>query len=430
MEYAKMSVRSLLLRWRQYFSLFLVAAVGTGVSLFLVFAVNGMINSLNLKAKIYYGGDYHFMGSNMGEYDSDDALVYETFASVFPDTVITSPRYEYRATTAGGLYFEGVSTRQRFVKGVEFDRETPLLEKCNFVEGGMPSAEQYADAVFISEPIARQLGCHVNDTITFMLMTKDGYTNTISLVVRGIFRDSSVFGMYTSYLDRKTLCRAVGYPDTHMNRISVISLQGTPTASDTAKYQAALEQLFVMYPQVQDKDEYLDLVDYCKFDIPTYALLTLACNMQDLRLIIDAMRAVTALVIVVLVIIIVVGISSTYKVIIMKRINELGIYKAIGMKRSAIYKLIGSESLALLIAGALTGVLFSWILCSVIKLFDFTIIPAFDVFLSNGQLVPSISLAGIFAICAIVIVTTLVAVLFSVRDAVKKMPSEALATTA
>ena len=62
MNYAKLSVRSLLLRWRQYISLFLVCAVGTGVSLFSFFLINGMLASLSMKAEIYYGGNYQFLG--------------------------------------------------------------------------------------------------------------------------------------------------------------------------------------------------------------------------------------------------------------------------------------------------------------------------------------------------------------------------------
>ena len=71
MNYAKLSVRSLLLRWRQYISLFLVCAIGTGVSLFSFFLINGMLASLSMKAEIYYAGNYQFLGgrNNLDFYD-------------------------------------------------------------------------------------------------------------------------------------------------------------------------------------------------------------------------------------------------------------------------------------------------------------------------------------------------------------------------
>ena len=62
MNYVKLSVRSLLLRWRQYISLFFVCAIGAGVSLFSFFLINGMLYSLSTKAEIYYGGNYQFLG--------------------------------------------------------------------------------------------------------------------------------------------------------------------------------------------------------------------------------------------------------------------------------------------------------------------------------------------------------------------------------
>ncbi len=426
MEYVKISVRSLLMRWRQYFSLFMVCAVGTAVSLFLIFAVQGMLSALNMKAKIYYGGDYQFFGGMYGPETWDPDGLIESIQYAFPEDAIITARFDFEATSSA-YYFEGVGVRQRVLKGVDFTTEQEMFRKFNYVAG---SAEDCAgtDGVLLSQPIAEMLGCSVGDSITFMVMHLYGYVNTIPLTVRGIFKDSSLFGMYTSYMDIDVLRNATGYGGKFSNRICVFFPDGEPSAADTERYQSALETKFSMHPQVKDKREFYNKLG--TFSEPTYALLTLGSNMNDLAIIIEAMRAITALVIVVLVVIIVVGISSTYKVIIMKRINEIGIYKSIGMKRSSVYALIGSETLALLAAGCVGGILLSWALCGLIQLFDFTVIPAFDVFLTNGVLKPVVSMWGMIGICALVIVTTLVAVLFSVRDAVKKMPSEALATTA
>ncbi len=426
MEYVKISVRSLLLRWRQYFSLFMVCAVGTAVSMFLIFAVQGMLGALNMKAKIYYGGDYQFFG---GIYSSDFGNGQDMIDAIrpyFPDTAIISQRLDFDADNSA-YYFEGVGVRQRVVKGIDFTTEAELFKRFNYVAG---SAAEMAgtNGVLLSEPIAEMLECSVGDEVTFMLKNLWGYTNTVPLIVKGIFKDSSLFGMYTSYLDIDVLRKAQGYGSTFANRVCIFFPDGEPTAADTARYQTVLSEHFTMHPQVKDKREFYNKLG--TFSEPTYALLTLGSNMNDLAIIIEAMRAITALVIVVLVIIIVVGISSTYKVIIMKRINEIGIYKSIGMKRGSIYTLIGFETLALLASGCVAGILLSQVLCGVIQLFDFTVIPAFDVFLTNGVLKPIMSTGGMFGICALVIVTTLIAVLFSVRTAVKKMPSEALATTA
>ena len=62
----KMGLRSIIYRKKQYVSIFLVCLFGIGISIFSIFLINGMLSALKNKARIYYGGDYQFMG---GTYD-------------------------------------------------------------------------------------------------------------------------------------------------------------------------------------------------------------------------------------------------------------------------------------------------------------------------------------------------------------------------
>ena len=58
----KMGFRSIVYRKKQYLSLFLVCLFGTGISLFCIYTVDGMLRALEDKAKLYYGGDLQFLG--------------------------------------------------------------------------------------------------------------------------------------------------------------------------------------------------------------------------------------------------------------------------------------------------------------------------------------------------------------------------------
>ena len=138
---------------------------------------------------------------------------------------------------------------------------------------------------------------------------------------------------------------------------------------------------------------------------------------------------IATFVIITLMIIIVVGVSSTYRVIVMKRINEIGIYKAIGMRRQAIFGVLLWETSILIVAGCLFGVIVSIILSKVISLGDFSFVPAFDIFLVNGVLVLQPSFFQTLLVSVAVYVTTTFAVLFSVQKSVKTTPVEALGVT-
>ena len=113
----------------------------------------------------------------------------------------------------------------------------------------------------------------------------------------------------------------------------------------------------------------------------------------------------------------------------MKRINEIGIYKAIGMERSSVVLLLLSEAFVLLASGCACGLGFCSLLEFIIKQFNFSFIPAFDIFLSNGHIVPMPTFGGAMLIFIIIIFATVSAVLFSLRSAIRITPVQALTVT-
>lgn len=424
----KMGLRSLLHRKKQYVALFLVCAVGVGISLFCLFLVEGMLNALEDKARLYYGGDMTFIGGKNGlTFDNVNGFV-ETLRPVFPEGSVVSARFDFDADYSS-FYFEGTEVRQRVVKGVDFSQEVTLFEEFNYLEGG-PQNMAGSNGVLLSEPIARNLGVQVGDTITFLLKTARWHTNTVQLEVQGIFRDSSLFGMYTSYMDLDFLRESYGMPSHWANRIC-ISLPAGHELSHGAlqQFQGELEKMFTMYPLVADKEKFYEPLVSGTFSEPHYALIELYANLEDLKILIDAMNLIATLVIIMLMVIIVVGVSSTYRVIVMKRINEIGIYKAIGMRRRSIFGVLLAETSVLIMAGCLSGILLSLVLSKTISLGDFSFIPAFDIFLMNGILVPQPSFFQSLLVSLAVYVTTTFAVLFSVQKSVKTTPVEALGVT-
>ena len=422
----KMGLRSLIYRRKQYTSLLCACLFGVGVSLFCLYSVNGMLTALEDKARIYYGGDLQFIGgAGMDQPVSNT----EQLAPFFPEGSVIAERFDFDADYAA-FYFEGTGVRQRVIKGVNFEKEKKLFASFNYIEG---SAEEISgtNGVLLSEPIAKMLEVHVGDEVTFMLRNASWQINTVPMIVKGIFRDSSLFGMYTSYMDREVLSKAYGFPSGFCNRVCIMLPEGTPSKKEIEAYQASLSEKFKMYPIVEDKQTYYNDCIYAhNFEgEQPYALIKLSANLQEIQIIIDAMKAIVAFVIVMLLIIIVTGVSSTFRVIAMKRINEIGIYKAIGMKRMKIYGMLLAETLLLLTAGCIAGYILSCLLTGIISLINFSFIPAFDIFLINGKMKGIISFEYFILIYVAIVVTTTVAVMFAVKKSVSVTPCQALAVT-
>ncbi|MCR5080976.1 MAG: FtsX-like permease family protein [Treponema sp.] len=425
--YYKISIRSLLSKWKQYISLFIVTIFGVGISLFLLFAVKGMLSAMATKAKIYYGGDLQILGGTDSlEFFNADEL-REKIEAVMPENAVVSKRYTLRANDVL-LYNNGMEARFRQMIGVDFNREKELFKRFNYVDG---SAENITEknGILLSQPIAELLGVHAGDEIDLHVLANGPGKGAVKLIVKGIFHDSSVFGMYTIYFDFDFLISLNNKPEGFANRIGVYFPDGSFKEKKAKKYQKILESAINMYPLVEDKDEFYDKINEKIFEEPTFALITIDSSMEELTVIIEAMNWVSMLIILALVVIIIVGVSSTYRVLIMKRINEIGIFKAIGMSRFNIYRVLISETACLMLAGCIIGfmlaVFFSWIL----SLFNLSFIPAFDVFLSNGFIIPKIEVANALIMEAIIFVTTLAAVVLSIRKAVRITPVQALSTT-
>ncbi|MCR4899950.1 MAG: FtsX-like permease family protein [Treponema sp.] len=421
-----MSLKSVLYRRKQYLSLMLVCVFGVGISLFCLFLIDGMLNALEYKAKIYYGGDLQFIGGSPGLYIDNPDEIIEQLYEVFPENTLISKRHDLDAEYAA-FYFEGVGVRQRVIKGVDFDKEKPLFDSWNFVDGSADGIKG-TNGVLLSEPIAKMLQVKAGDAITFLYQIPwSGQINTRELVVKGIFRDSSLFGMYTSYMDADVLSEVCLYPAGYTNRIVLFFEDGSPSEKQILEWQHQLEQKFRMFELTDNKQKFYDQL--WALEMPTYALIKLSANLQDVQILIDAMKLIAAFIIIMLVIIIVAGVSSTFRVIVMKRINEIGIYKAIGMKRGKITGLLLSETSLLVFFGCIAGFVLSLILVFFAGFINLSFIPAFDIFLTNGVLKAKISFVYFAVVSIAVIVTTTAAVLFAIRKSVKITPCQALAVT-
>ena len=421
----KMGLRSIIYRKKQYVSIFLVCLFGIGISIFSIFLIDGMLSALENKARIYYGGDYQFMGGSK-DYELFDYENYiEDLRTIFPENTLIAPRFDYNDGYAA-LYFEGVGVRQRVIKGVDFTIEKELFSTLNFKSGSIDEMAG-SDGILLSAAIAEILEVQTGDSITMMVKTKKQGINTVELVVKGIFADSSLFGMYTSYMDINCLRNAYKYPENCINRICITLPPEYEAEALAPMYQAALEEKYPMYEQVKVKQLFYDHRSDMGF--PNYALITLSSNLSDVQILIDAMKLMSAFIILILMLIIIIGVSSTFRVIVIKRINEIGIYKAIGMRYGKIMGMLLTETMLLVITGCFSGLLFALILCLFARFINLSFIPAFDIFLKNGVLVPNINILYFIILAAVIIVTTLCAVYLRIRKSVAVPPYKALAVT-
>lgn len=425
----KLSFRSVLYRFRQYAALLLICCLGSGISLSMIFISCGMLKSLSGKAKVYYGGDLVLMRFGAGEKEQsipDSSKYVELLESVLPVDSVVSKRFDFNAKKDAAIYYEGNETKINVIKGIDFKSEAGLLDSFTFIEGNC-SVGKNENGVIVSQQVKKLLGFSAGDSITLLLRTQSGQINTVQLSVKGVFCDSSVFGMYTVYMDRDQLLEAFGANDDWCNRICVQLPENIHTDRVLLeKWNKALSEKVNVFPVYDDKRDFYKGIPFIN---ETFALVPLKANLNDMSILEKAMKLIIFFIVIVMVLVIVSGIGSTFKVLVMKRINEIGIFMALGMKKLHIILMMVFEAFILLCGGFFSGVALSALFCALASQVNLSFIPAMDIFLEAGTLSPALSLKMTLILLLTIIISTLLVVFRAVRCSVSILPVNALNAT-
>lgn len=428
--YLNFAVKSLLNRARQYRSLFAVSAIGVCIMISVLMITDGMLDSMTEKMRQYYGGDFMILGGEKyydEKYSGYPLEKLQEMIVALKEILSKDTQISARLSKTNGdksFFFEGIGVKQRTLQGVNFEDERALFQKFTFVEGNA-DARADGDGAVISLPVAQKLGVHVGDEVV-LFFEEDNLKNTVSLVVTGIFQDSSVFGMYTSYIDYKALIKLLSINVNLTDKICVYYPRGLPSSGEIRRVQSELEKRFDMFPLSYNKEDWVNF--HRNDDDIIYALIPLEANISDLRKLSSALHAIVALIVAMLVLIISVGISSTFRVIVMKRAVEGGTFRALGMKPAGLMLLYFTEVFVLLVSGCAIGFALSLVVTKIISGFNLSFVVGFDLFLMGGHLAPSLYIGKVFFLLAVIFVTTLGAVLFTLRKLIHISPVGALST--
>lgn len=426
MFYLKYALKSLIQRRRQYISLFTVCTISVCIIISLLSICDGMLKALNKKAVQYYGGELQFLCSNTWGIENPEEKESVILEILSEKNIKAScyARFDFDGDSSQ-FYFEGATAFCRVLKGIDFVKEKDLLKCVTFVEGDFSSIGE--KSILISEPVSKKLGCHFGDSLTVMVKTASGYINTMDLVVSGIFQDSSLFGMYTSYLDISCLKLLTEYSDDFINRIGIYTPENKLTKKQILFLQKKLEQHYNMVPIPKNKEDYIRYsYQYSK---PLNALITLDANRPEVVMMSNALRLIVYLIIIPLVLIVAIGISCSYRVVIFKRIVETSTFRALGLKARGVEKLFFTEVLMILLVGFIVGTGLSFAVTAIIGHFNFSFIPAFDLFLIGGRIKADYSFWKIIFVLFIIAFSTLTGVFVTLRNIIRLSPAKAFATT-
>ncbi len=424
----RLGIRNLT-RQKRRFAL-LIASVGLG---FLIITVmnavsGGMTRSINLSAARHYAGHLFVLGHQKVPYYTpvirDDRALIEAVAAadIEPRLVVRRTNYFER----GMLYFAGSSARQKRITGVDWSVEEEIFRRMDFISGGVDNLAG-SNGILISEPIAETLNVRVGDDILVQVETVSGQRNTGVFVLRGIFRDSSIFGYYSSFVDLRRLNRLIGLGDDEYTVLGLY-LDDLRHAESAAQWlYRELSSRVAMFPPVDTQPDLWAHLDK-QWDGVKYAVLTLDGYLYQVRDLLSAFDAAAYFLMALVVGMVMIGITVTYRVIVFERTREIGTMRALGMSRSYVVALFLVEAVILALAAMLIGGIGALLSLIAVSSLSFDWIPGFEIFMERGHIAPFLPLHLAILNVVIICVVTLVAAWAPSRSAARVEPSEALRT--
>jgi len=417
-----------LYRYRRRYDFLMVALIFCfAVVTFITSLKDGMYDNVYYAAQSHYAGDIVAVGYDNNVYNNYVNRLGQNEISAIQnaaDQAGINPKYTILRTYNGAdgiIHFNGNAVRLKYLIGCDWDKETPLLNKMNFEEP-INSILGNED-IIISDPVARQLGAKMGDNIIIEGKTRWGQKNTGMFIVKGIVKDTSIFGYYKVYVSRLSLNRLLDFNDEDCSSFGFFLDKPGISEHKRIQLQNALsDKQIQLGPLVYDRDQMV-FEKYRPWEGTRVFLYTLPVYLSEISELLDAMNIITYLLYLMMLLIMLVSAAVTYRLILHERAKELGTMRIIGFYGSDLRLVLWTEVFVIGFISIIAGFILAQILSWLVSLLSFSWFPSFEIFMKNGKLLPLYLPKTMFVnILLVFIVLFVMALLPSIRASQKNLP--------
>jgi ABC-type lipoprotein release transport system permease subunit len=415
----KLGVKYLRRHKRRYLFLMATLVFGFTVVTFITSAKDGMYNSVYYTAQSHYAGDIVAVGYGTDNKEYLGSTEISVILEAAEKSRINAENIVFRTIFGelGVVYFNGNAVRQKYIVGCDWKNEDFLFSKMDFA---MPVQSPGDDGIFISTAVARQLGAAIGDSVILEVDTRYKQKNTGTFTVRGIFRDSSIFGYYKVYISRPTLNRLRLFDENDCTNIGFFLNNPSLAEQKRKELYAVLSERIQTGPLLYSRDE----EPVRTYDNGTEVFLyTMTYFLSEVTDLMGALNIITYFLYGMMLVIILASASVTYRLIIYERSNEMGVMRAIGFYGSDLRLVLWTEAITLGVISLTLGFLFAWVLGKAASILSFEWFPSFEIFLKNGKLpVLYLPKTVVFNMILTILVLIAAVVFPSVRASRKNIP--------
>ncbi len=397
---------------------FLLLGIAAASGFFFVCTIQSLVAGLSQQIAIrgarYYGG--HVIISRDEDLPADAAPAEED--GIIMEAISRSglrPEAIAHRTHYGGdgiLFANGESVLIRRIIGMDWSAESAAIGRLEFVAGN-PGDMSDPFGALISEVTAKRTGARVGDQIVLQVSREGGAIDTISLRVKAIFREASIFGYYTVYMSRGVLNGALGLDPRYSATVGLY-LSDYRSAEEAA---ARVREALAARPPAA-----------AGLPLPAarYTAASMLGFMPEIKTMLEALTLISYGILGLLFIVIAVGILNMYRVMIYERTQEIGTMRAMGVQRAQVRVLILSEAFFLALCSIAAGLALSVIVLIGVSHIRLTGSAGLDIFLDRGHLTWVLNPDMIGTDAVLILLLTIVAALGPAHEAQTIEPVVAL----
>ena len=356
----------------------------------------------------------------------DQVLREEIERAGMPVTYFTR-RSEFRGT----LYFQGKSISQSVV-GAEWSEESFFKERLLLSEGSFDALVEDRRGIIISERVSEILNVELGDRILVRMRTLSGQQNVGDFSLVAISHDPGLFGALSAYAN---LCYVnelldIACDDYITLGVMLGNLNQIDRYADTL-YDALSARLDMFERANSDEEQnpvraLFEQADEEEWEGTRYRFFTLNDVLSQADQIVRILNTAGIVILIILFVIIMVGITNTFRMIMIERTKEIGTMRALGMQRGGIKSLFLVEALMLALGGAIMGLILAGIAMFVLSKVFWGLDSPIFILLKNGYMTFRLIPVQVLFHFGIVAGLTILAAYFPARKASLLHPVDAL----
>lgn len=434
----KISARNV---WRQKKRSFLLAgAIAFGM--FVITAINGLtggvVDNIRVNFSHALGGHVFISGS---EYLDRGTIVYriaddEKLLTALQQNGESIAAVTRRSQAMPSLIF-GSRQAMQLVYGVDFQQEDKLLGSLVVTEGSLKDVTN-EQLIILPRSVAERLGVEAGETILMRLDTVTGQRNVGEFVVVALIEDQERYGISAAYVNRGYLNTLVGLG---LEDYQALNLFLTDMEQADALGQSFRAALGVPEPkrlaEVQDMDDEEAMAAMFGFTRASevepwegikYQVTTINQIMEPVEAAVNALKTIGLAIFIILLVITMVGITNTFRMIMIERTKEIGTMRAFGMQRGVVRNVFLMEALLLSAGGALAGLIAYGLAAFILGRISWDTVPAMQFFLDQGRITFTASFREITFNTSLILAMGLLAAYFPAKAAAKLSPVKAMSS--